>query len=965
MKKMIIYLAFLMSFCHCEAQLHKGYAVTTNSGANSTDKVVKIFDVHNTSAAPLGNNWNQPDLSPMGANWTLANLGQVFGIAISTNLYAPHIYVSNTQIYQPTTNIPAWTENYPNTYAEGTPLIWDLNPVTGTATVLCVSTQSEAITVNTSNKIYNLGTGIGNICYDAVHNQLFATDMEDGRIYRINASNGKVLSRLDPFTAHATNMTTTPRFEPLGERLWGIGYNNGELYFAVWKVDKGHSSTTAFNEIRSVGVNTVTGDFMATPVPLTLFDYSQSSPTLVVTVPHLGPPYRDNPGVYAWSSPVSDIEFSNDGNQMMLSERTMYDPYFTGGSGDFFLKFAHRSRLLKYDLSGTSWVASASNFFVGNYTTLGHGGGNDDDIYHANSAGGCDFGYGFDDDTTHTPDSLICDDNVWVSGDALKYPGAPSGSDYVYGIAGIPITGNQRDPAHTADPDHVYKSLYQDIFGGSSSGAHKTNPGDVDIYRKNCCSIEATLVAPDSICYGDSVYLHIAGSLWGQFILKDDTGKVLTDSSDIFYIPGRDSIEHIMFNLPAANYTVCFVAYSDNPDSTNEYCTDTICKDITSLLCIHALCDSFIHGNDSIVYIPDSNGTAISYHAGYNSNIKPQYLTWIVNGHVAGQTPADGNFDYTFQTGGETSICMVSVYIFPGEGEYSICCYDTVCISFDNCFIWKATDAIISFLSPLNPTDVTYTYSNSNPSVPLPTNIIWNFGDGQESITDSGATTIVHHYANAGTYHVCAYVVWQLSNHPGPNCCCVDTICFDVNAEPCQFNSFNLDVLDVHDDGTMLNIMPLNSGITINSVTWNVNGMDVATTSTSNYRYDAFYTGSHHICATISYAMLFNGKTFNCTQSFCWDVELTSTGGGSPRLACYPNPTSGDVTVEFYSDVATNNVSLDVYDLMGQPLIHKSIDNVIIGLNKVYLDVYELPKSVYRVKLTIKSKTALTKLVRQ
>ena len=83
--------------------------------------------------------------------------------------------------------------------------------------------------------------GFGNICYDSDHHQLFATNLHDGMIYRIDLASNRVVDRFDPFSTTNAPSTNDPNFVALGERPWGIAYNklDGKLYFSRWSEDRG------------------------------------------------------------------------------------------------------------------------------------------------------------------------------------------------------------------------------------------------------------------------------------------------------------------------------------------------------------------------------------------------------------------------------------------------------------------------------------------------------------------------------------------------------------------------------------------------------------------------------------------------------------------------------------------------------------------------------------------------------
>lgn len=492
-------------------QVKDGTAVTTNSASASTTKVVNLWDVSNTFAnstisgnGRLGDNWGKTPVTY--TNWTAPFLGQVFGLAYNTNSGSADyksVYVSTTQIYGNTsltyTSYGAGYTHYvemknttsPTRTPSNSPVIWKLNGATGAYVPLVVSTNLSPLTSNTHNQLFNRGTEIGNICYDKVHNQIFATNMEDGKIYRINATNGNILSRYDPFTvyvdAHAAD--SLPAFPKYGDRLWGIAYGNNKVYFAQWNQDKSHqllSGSIAHNMIYSVNIDPVTGDFVFPGSVPGALDYAQANPDIVAVLPHHA---ATTASTLPFSSPVSDIELSHDGKDMLVAERTMDSAIRAADpTADH---WAHRSRALKYhydDVSGT-WIEKTL-YYVGNLDWLPAS--PYDTFKNSNSAGGIDFGYIYV-DSTHTKDE--CEGKLWVTADAMdrsyNFWGGKNHSENLYGFAGIDITGNATYGVRPLGEDT--NSIYQDIFDptGAGSASYKDMEGDIDVFRENCSCQES------------------------------------------------------------------------------------------------------------------------------------------------------------------------------------------------------------------------------------------------------------------------------------------------------------------------------------------------------------------------------------------------------------------------------------------------------------------------------------------
>ncbi|MEO5907203.1 MAG: HYR domain-containing protein, partial [Saprospiraceae bacterium] len=254
---------------NCESEpslVHCGQAVVTCfsgfnnpanfwSGVNQNAPVVALVDVRDHSTATPGTWWTQASASEYSdPTWTPQNLGQVFGIAIDQN---DNIYVAASSIYTCNTTSP-FTYNPFTTSGPGA--IYKINGTNGVI--------SNYITTGTftpgGTTIPNNGSALGDIGYDAAHNQFFVTNHADGMIYRIK--NGLVMSRFDPFASinpPSSGPGSNPDFVTLGERTWGVAYYNNRVYFATWTEDTGRPISLAANEIWSIALDGL-GEFQST-----------------------------------------------------------------------------------------------------------------------------------------------------------------------------------------------------------------------------------------------------------------------------------------------------------------------------------------------------------------------------------------------------------------------------------------------------------------------------------------------------------------------------------------------------------------------------------------------------------------------------------------------------------------------------------------------------------------------------
>lgn len=263
--------------------------------------------------APL---WNPPGYHH--PSWTAETIGNVYGITIDAtgNMYlAAHgLYNKPYGYHQRYGNLGGGATNLA---AAGT--IYRINNTNGTPTVFATLPQQS---MNLGGG-FNSGPGLGNVSYDSVNNQFFATNLEDGKIYRINSS-GTVVQVFDPLTADSGAAGLPPN----SELLWGIEAKGTAVFYAVANV----GSTTNPGKIRRVNL-----DGAGAMVP--------STDVEILAVP------ASTVCCGAVYVPVSDITFSADGTRMILGERTMMTPTEA---------YNHASRIHIAQLSGITWTVTRS-----------------------------------------------------------------------------------------------------------------------------------------------------------------------------------------------------------------------------------------------------------------------------------------------------------------------------------------------------------------------------------------------------------------------------------------------------------------------------------------------------------------------------------------------------------------------------------------------------------------------------
>lgn len=418
----VLIVVFSASVAHAQWPLQRGYAVMTlaartTSGDASTvaptisNYVIRVIDIRQHAQEPVDVDWTSAPVYSH-PSWRLDTMGHVFGIAIDS---VGAIYVTATAIY----GGPTYYTNYaPGPGGHGA--VYKINALTGDWT-----TFASLPNVAGPNAP---APGLGNITIDHVRSQLFVTNLDNGKIYRLS-STGAVLSTYDPFLAD----DGLAGLAPLGERVWGVAYHCNRIYFSRWRGDLS-DPTLPRNEVWSIAIHPTTGDFVGTPV-LEL--------TLPTTVPN---------------NPVSDVEFSSAG-EMLLAQRTWY------GVGKMLPapgpNWGLHAGLLRYKNLAGSWQPAPQTYSVGCIVNLPYS-------TPFSCAGGAAWGYGNYDTTLSIP--ILCDSAVVSTGDRL-HNGSCGYPDILNGLQIFPSIGGTTGNSVLFDIDHIH-----------NNGVDVAFQGDVDVF---------------------------------------------------------------------------------------------------------------------------------------------------------------------------------------------------------------------------------------------------------------------------------------------------------------------------------------------------------------------------------------------------------------------------------------------------------------------------------------------------
>lgn len=389
-----------------------GYTIATYYAPRRVESVARIYDTRSSSEAPLGTKWTAPHINSIqGPQWNALDIGQVFGVAIDS---LDNVFLASSDIYFETGGNTSLGIVSGNTSRPNLPgRIFKFSP----PSFNLVSFVDLPSTITPLN-------GIGNIAYHKDQDQLFATNIEDGKIYRLS-STPTIIESYDPFAPD----DALPGIAPADERIWGIGINQEATGTKVY-----------FSRVSSSGRSI----YSITLSPTGGFPMAGSEVEEINNIPGNAPI-------------ISDIAFTNDGETMLLAEH---------GSPD-------TASIIRYSLSSGTWTIQPMIFIGGSANPAMFGAAG------TNTGGGIDFGqYG----TAGTPNQE-CDQLIWTSGNYLS---TRDDSISFIGLQGISVNGNQistsASPSGNIDTD-LFIDYDNQLTIPETFGA----PGDVESFDCGTC----------------------------------------------------------------------------------------------------------------------------------------------------------------------------------------------------------------------------------------------------------------------------------------------------------------------------------------------------------------------------------------------------------------------------------------------------------------------------------------------
>ena len=307
-----------------------GYAVVTTFATNGTDIALGIYDLDgNAEANSAGELYDDAGNLLDGVD-SSSNFDRVFEFTLDDfggNQVFSIEFANDGSIYVGTWN------NYTQQANETSPAeIYRIRP-DGSEVDLLATLPGDS--------------GIESIAFDAENNLLFASNAADNLIYTVDIDNG--LGQTEGYATYAISADATHM------NLRGIGFNAEEsrLYYAL-SSDNGSFT----DEIRSVAVGESGIDGASDILEFTITETD---------------PAQNAAGV---NHPISDIEFSQDGNTLLLAENPR------GGSVE------HTGRIYEANGSSGNWVLEPVDKHQAHEASPAgspgaHGGGGVDFAFHS------------------------------------------------------------------------------------------------------------------------------------------------------------------------------------------------------------------------------------------------------------------------------------------------------------------------------------------------------------------------------------------------------------------------------------------------------------------------------------------------------------------------------------------------------------------------------------------------------
>ena len=400
------------------------------------------------------------------------DVGQVFGIALD-DATPPNVYLAASSAYglpivAPDADGDGRPERLQTGDAEARFMdgLFGPAPLGGPGSIWKVDGETGEVSLFANvmlDGVANPGPGLGNLAFDAAHQQLFVSDSATGMIHRFDLEGSELGMYDHGDTGRASAGLPVVAYDPAGalditrgdfdtedpdswgyaapdRQVWGLAVHGGRLYYAV----------IADSQIWSIGLDAETGAF-------------GDDPRWELDVPKR--PEKQ---------PVSDIVFTELGAMILAQRGPVTSTYDYSGFAD-----PGQSRLYRYWLESPDDPETPSRWIeVPEEYAVGFGG------EHRQTAGGVDLDYGFN--REGLLDLGFCEASLLTTGDDLRL--APDLADQLLPGGPLAIDGLQVMPAGPVKPENTppWASYMVDLDPRTDDPEVSGHVGDVAVYRTGC-----------------------------------------------------------------------------------------------------------------------------------------------------------------------------------------------------------------------------------------------------------------------------------------------------------------------------------------------------------------------------------------------------------------------------------------------------------------------------------------------
>ncbi len=239
-------------------------------------------------------------------------------------------------------------------------------------------------------------------------------------------------------------------------------------------------------------------------------------------------------------------------------------------------------------------------------------------------------------------------------------------------------------------------------------------------------------------------------------------------------------------------------------------------------------------------------------------------------------SPVDNtqNPSHTYATGGTYNVCLIVT---------NACSADTFCTTVTVCLPVTA-----NYTSSVTGGTVQFTDASTEA-----TSWSWDFGDSNTSTLASPS----HTYATNGTYQVCLIAM---------NACSSDTVCVEMTICP------QMPVAAFSETSSGFNASFTNSSTNGVSYLWDFGDSQTSTAMSPSHTYTS--TGVFNVCLTVWNAC--GDSTVTCDTVLIQVIGIDAAVQQA-NVVLYPNPFSGQATLDVQSDVYTGAFIFEAYDARG------------------------------------------------